>query len=363
MEFHVTQENLNKALQTVARIANSRGTLPILGNILFKIKNKRLCVSATNLDIAISEFVGAKIINEGSLTIPARLTQDLISSLPPETIEIKQNDHKLHITSGSYSSIINGVAADEFPVMPAIDDGEEWSIPANVFKKALQQVVFAASNDETRPVLTGVYFHSQQKNLYIAATDSYRLAEKTITKNPSKSSLIVPATAANDLLRIISDDDQQILVQHNDQQVLFKISETELIARLIEGKYPDYKKLIPKNFQVTAELDKQELVNIVKVSSLFARESAGGIKLIIDQKEQNLSIKSIASQVGENNASAPAKVKGSGEITLNSRYILDGLQSIDSKVVSMGFNGKLDPVVLQGVDEKEYVHIVMPLKS
>ncbi len=364
MDLQVTQENLSKALNTVARIAGSRSTLPILSNVLIKTIDNRLSISATNLDIAITELIGAKVTKEGSLTIPARLAQEFISNLPSGTISVKQEDHKLHIESGNYDSTINGVAADEFPVMPEIKDGNTWSITASELKKALQQVVFAASSDEARPVLTGIYMHSDQGKLFMAATDSYRLADKLVTKQTNKQdvSLLIPASAMQDLLRVLDDEEAQVEITHDDQQVLFKVGGVELVARLIEGKYPDYKKLIPANFAVTAKASKSELINITKVSSLFARETAGSVTVNVDEAKKSVSIRSVASQVGENTAIADAVVTGDGDITLNSRYLLDGLQAIPGDEVTISFNGKLDPVVLRGAQD-DYTHIVMPLKS
>lgn len=363
MDLQVTQENLNKALNIVARVAGGRSTLPILSNVLLKISDNRLSISATNLDIAITELIGAKVAAEGSLTVPARLLQDFVASLPKGTLDIKQEDHKLHITAGNYDSTINGVSAEEFPVMPTIQEGTSWKIPSQDLKQALQQVVFAASGDEARPVLTGVYIHTEEDKLFIAATDSYRLAQKTLAGQKEKVDLLVPNSAMQDLLRILSDDAEQVEIVHDDQQVLFKVGSTELVARLIEGKYPDYQKLIPAQFQTTAEVSKDELMNITKVSSLFARESAGSITIHVDEALKNISIRSVASQVGENTASAEAQVSGNGDITLNSRYLLDGLSATKGDTVQFCFNGKLDPVVLKSTGQDNYLHIVMPLKS
>ena len=176
MKLQVTQENLNKALNNVARVANNRGTLPILGNILLKTSSNRLSIAATNLDIAITHFIGSKVSKEGSITVPARLMQDFVSSLPSGVINLELEGNKLHITTQQYQSVINGIPADEFPVMPAITSGDNWKISTNIMRGALQQVIFAASGDDARPVLTGVYVHNIEGNLYMVATDSYRLA-------------------------------------------------------------------------------------------------------------------------------------------------------------------------------------------
>lgn len=363
MKLQVTQENLSKALGSVARIANTRNTLPILGNVLLKTVDNRLSVSATNLDIGITHLIGSKISEEGSITVPARLMQDFVSNLPSGVIDMKLEDHKLHISAGQYKSTINGVSAEDFPVMPDIGDASTLELEAPKFKRALQQTVLAASADEARPVLTGVYLHDHEGDLYIVATDSYRLAEKKLLKTKQKVSLLIPSGAMQDLLRIIGDTSEAVSIAYDEQQVIFRVGEVELVGRLIEGAYPPYRKLIPEVFEVNALLSKSDFVNITKISSLFARESAGSITIKVDEADGKVSINSIASQLGENTSSAEAEITGEGEVTLNSRYLLDALHVFDGDKINFQFNGKLDPVLLTDPDNKDYKHIVMPLRS
>jgi DNA polymerase-3 subunit beta len=361
MKLQVTQENLSKALGSVAKIANSRNTLPILSNVLLKTDNNRLSIAATNLDIAITHFVGSKIEKTGATTVPARLMQDFIGSLPDSVLNLEADENKLKINTDKYQSTINGMPAEDFPVMPAIKGDNLWKVDAKEFKKALSQVVFAASNDDARPVLTGVYFYSDNGGVAVVSTDSYRLAEKKIGKTKQNINFLVPASAAADLLRIISDQDSEIAVTHDDQQVLFQVGDITLVARLIEGNYPDYKKLIPAKFETTAKLSRADFINIAKVSSLFARESAGSIT--INVADGRVSINSIASQVGENTATADAAVTGEGEVTLNSRYLVDGLNAFSTEEVEFCFNGKLEPCILRGSEDPSYLHLIMPLRS
>lgn len=362
MKLQVTQANLSKALGTVARVANSRNPLAILSNVLLKTEKNRLSISATNLDIGITHLVGSKIEKEGSITVPARLMQDFVSSLPDSVLNLELTDNKLHITTDQYESTINGILADDFPVMPAIKEGVTWKVPAAEFKKALSQVVFAASADDARPVLNGVYFHSVGSQAIAAATDSYRLAENKMGKSAKAVNFLVPASAAQDLLRIIADTDKEVTVTHDDQQVLFTVGDVSLVARLIEGNYPDYRKLIPSKFSTVAKLARADLVNIAKVSSLFARESAGSIT-IKAVKDSGVSINAIASQLGENTAKAEAKITGGGEITLNSRYLIEALNAFSSEDIEFCFNGKLEPIILRSSGEPNYLHLIMPLRS
>ena len=363
MKLKVTQENLAKALNYVARVASTRSTLPILSNILLKIQDNQLSVSATNLDIAIHSQVGAQVQNEGSLTVPAKLLQELVSSLPTGIVELEQEDQKLKISTDQYKSVINGVSAEDFPVMPAIESGETFSIPAQTLREGLSQVLLAASNDESRPVLTGVIFRSFEGWLYMASTDSYRLAERKIMKTKQEVLLLIPATALHDVMRIIHDYSGDVKISYDDQQVQFLAGDVELVARLIDGAYPDYRKLIPINFETTATLPRTELTNIVKVTSLFARESAGSVVISVDEASESIWIRAVASQLGENNATAKIIAHGSGAITLNSRYLLDVLQVMNGKDVTIGFNGKLDPVHISDPVADDYQHIIMPLKS
>jgi DNA polymerase-3 subunit beta len=363
MKLQVTQENLAKALNTVARVANTRGTLPILSNVLLKTFNNRLSIAATNLDIAITHYIGSKIEQEGAITVPARLMQDFITNLPDSVLKLNLDANKLYISTDQYNSTINGVSAEDFPVVPAISGGLSATINAPEFKKALSKVVLAASADDARPVLTGVYFHSNDGDIIVAATDSYRLAQNHLGKNKSEINFLVPATAANDLLRIISDSDKEVVITHDDQQVQFQVGDITLVARLIEGNYPDYRKLIPTKFATTAKLTRADFINIAKVSSLFARESAGSITIKVEEEEKQVSINAIASQLGENTAKANAEVKGSGEVTLNSRYLIDALNAFSTDEIEFCFNGKLEPCILRSALEPKYLHLIMPLRS
>ncbi len=361
MKLQVTQENLTKALQTVGRVASTRGTLPILANVVIKTIGTRVAIAATNLDIAMTQYIGSKVSQEGSITVPARLMQDFIATLPPGIINLELEEYKLHITTDQYNSVINGISAEEFPVMPALTDGSTWTVSSRVLKQALQQVLPAAGNDDARPVLTGVYLHTQDKKLYMVATDSYRLAEKSLIRAKEDIKLLVPATAMQDLLRILGDNDEEVEVTYNEQQILFKVDEIELMSRLIDGTYPDYQKLIPKSFAISATLKKADFINVTRVSSLFARESAGSITLQVEDGKIN--IRSVASQLGENTATAPAKTSGEGDITLNSKYLLDALSAVGGTETTISFNGKLNACVVRAANDSSYTHVIMPLKS
>ncbi len=363
MKLQVTQENLSRALNAVGRIASGRNTLPILSNVLLSTVDNRLKIAATNLEVALTETIGAKVASEGSVTVPARLLHELISAIPDGVVTLELVENKLLVTSEGYESVINGTASDEFPVMPTIKDGQSLKIATSVFKKGMQQVVGAASGDDARPILTAVYLHTHEGKLYAVATDSYRLAEKALMPCKNEVSLLIPASSLQDVLRIMQDDAQDIAVTYDELQVRFEVGDIELITRLIDGTYPDYRKLIPAEFKTTAVIKKADFVTITKVSSLFAREVAGSVTIKIDGDNNEVSIRSVASQIGENTARAAAKVTGSGDVTLNSRYLLDALGVIGGDSVSVNINGKLDPVIIKDPSMTDYTHVVMPVKS
>ena len=366
MELSVTQENFARALAIVGRVASSRAGLPILGNILLRTDGTRLLVAATNLEVAATCYVGAKISTQGEITLPARLISDFISSLPKGNIEISSKGTSMTITSGNYSSIMTGIDAAEFPELPSIDEKQAitYTISEADFKQAINQTTITTSGDTSRPVLTGVYWHTDGGYLYLAGTDGYRLAQRRLFETKSEIAAIVPTSSLQEVLRTISDATDHIEVLFDDTQVRFRVGDAEITSRLIEGSYPNYQQLLPKEAEVSVTVSATDFGRIIKVASLFARGSGGSVTVTVDDEKQQISVHSIASELGENTSTAEAKITGNGQITLNSRYIADALNVIDGDTVSLSFTGKLSPCVLT-TDEKDpnYTHIIMPLKS
>jgi len=366
MELTVTQENLNRALSAVGRVASTKTQLPILSNILFRTDGNRLLVAATNLEIAITEYIGAKIKKPGAITIPARLMSEFISSLPKESVELKVINDNLHIKSGTYTSIINGFIADDFPELPTINESSsiQYSIKVEDFKEAVSQTIITASSDSTRPVLTGVYWHSYQGQLYLAATDGYRLSERRLVKTKSEVSAIIPTQTLQEVLRNITEESNEIDILFDETQVRFRINDAEIISRLIDGNFPDYRQLIPASSETTVTINKSDFVRITKIAGLFARESGGSVTITADKEKKSLSVHSIASQLGENTSEAGAEVTKNGQITLNSRYLSEALSVIDGETVEFSFSGKIAPCVIKSTESSaNYYHIIMPLKS
>ena len=366
MELSVTQENFARALAIVGRIASSRAGLPILGNVLLRTEANRLLVAATNLEIAATCYVGAKITKPGELTLPAKLISEFIASLPRGTVNIVSKGTSMTISSGNYSSIMSGVDAGEFPELPSIDENQAvtYTIAVADFKQAVSQTIITTSNDTSRPVLTGVYWHTDGGKLYLAGTDGYRLAQRRLFDTTSEIAAIVPTSSLQEVLRTISDSTDQVEVLFDDEQVRFRVDDSEITSRLIEGSYPKYQQLIPATSETQARVKMDDFSRIVKIAGLFARNSGGSVTVTVDGEKNNISIHSIASELGENTSSADAEVTGGGVLTLNSRYITDALGVIDGDSVDFRFSGKLSPCVLSPASENsDYIHIIMPLKS
>jgi DNA polymerase-3 subunit beta len=364
MKLVVTQENLHKALSVVARVASSKTSLPILSNILLRTDQNRLLLAATNLEVAITEHIGAKVVNEGAITIPSRLMSEFISNLPKGNVELKVDGTKLHISAGNYTSTINGMPAEDFPALPEISSATELRLAAPLFKRAISQTVITASHDDTRPVLTGVLCHTHEGSLYFAATDGYRLSERRLVEMTEEAKALIPASTLQDVIRVLPDECEEVSMLLDETQVRFRMDDIEVTSRLIDGNFPDYRQLIPKQTDTNTTVAKDELNRIAKIAGLFARESGGSVTIKADGTRGTVSIHSIASQLGENTSETEAKVEGDGQVTINSRYLIEALSCIDEPTVRFGFSGKLAPCVLTpDTDNSDYQHIIMPLKS
>jgi DNA polymerase-3 subunit beta len=374
MKLNVTQENLAKAVGTVGRVVSSRSSLPVLSNILLSTDTKRLRLAATNLEIGVTCWIGCKVEQEGAVTAPARLLSEFVSNLPPGNLEIAASEANITVTTPHYNSQINGISAEEFPVIPQVKSDPVVTLPAEVLRDAIAEVVIAASPDENRPVLAGVYMYIEDDRLILVATDSYRLAERSIAlpkEHASQFAVVVPARTMQELARILSDNEGDVSMYIADNQVMFQLENIELVSRLIEGQFPNYRQIIPEEEKTVATLPTAELSRITKMANLFARENAGSIRVEV-QAEGEIRIMSSASQVGENTSSADCDVAGDdGEISLNARYLSDALSTIKTKQVSLAMSGKLNPCVLRPEDPEgeeaseadDYIHIIMPLRT
>ena len=368
MEIKISQEKLAKALNSVSRVAaGARATLPILNNVLIRVDDGKVSLTTTNLDMAVVSFLPVVDGKNGVVTVPARLIAEFVSNLPRgEVVEILAENERVTIKSKGYSSTINGAVADDFPELPEIDETKavKFQIGAEDFKAGLSQVMIASSNDMTRPALTGVYFNTFESGLYLAATDGYRLAErKLVDKVEAEVAAIVPTSSLQEVLRSLSDEVEEIELLFDETQVRFRLGEIEVTSKLVDGSFPDYRQLIPKETEIKTKMARDELTRVTKLAALFAKEVGGSVVCETKAEEGVFSIASVANELGENNSEIKTEAEVSGKVTLNSRFLLDALNVLDGKMVDFGFSNRLDPVVLRGEDKGEYVHIIMPLKG
>lgn len=366
MKIKVTQDKLSKALNNISRIAISKVTLPILNNVLIRVDNKKVSLITTNLDMAIVDFIPVSDSENGVITVPAKLLAEFVSNLPKnEVIEISNKDTKVIIKAGKYSSVINGVAADDFPELPEINEDKAviYKLSIDEFKKSINQVIIASSNDLTRPTLTGVYFNTYDGKLAIASTDGYRLTEKIlIDKVESEVQAIIPASSLQEVIRSINDDDDEIEISFNEDLVRFRFGEVEIISKLIDASYPDYQKLIPKENQVKVVLNREELIRVTKLAALFSR-SVGGSIICEAKKPDVFSVKSIVNEFGENDSEIKTEVETEGKVNFNSRFLIDALNSLDSSEIEFEFSSHTTPALLRNKKDNKYIHVVMPLNS
>lgn len=368
MELKIVQEKIAKALNNVSRVAaGGRATLPILSNVLIKVSgSKDVSLTTTNLDMAVTSKLIAKEAKEGTITVPARLVAEFISNLPKgEDVTIKTEGEKVLIESGGYKSVINGAMSEDFPELPDIEqETAKFILNAEKFKTGLSQVMVAASNDMTRPALTGVCFNVANSGLFVAATDGYRLAERKLSdKADGELNAIVPAASLQEVMRSFSDDIDEVEVTFDENEVKFRLGDIEIISKLIDGSFPDYRQLIPEDSEIKVTLNRDELTRVTKLAALFAKEVGGSVICEASAEKGSFSIASVANELGENTSEIKTTVEKDGKVVLNSRFLLDVLNVLEEKEVDFGFANRLDPVVLRSQSNQDYVHIIMPLKG
>ena len=367
MKLFCSQRDLDYAVSIVNKAINPNNTLPVLNNILIKAEGKKLFFSSTNLEVAISCSIDADVRAEGAITVPAKLLSSYVSLLTDEKVELSLIEgNTLAVNSTSSSTKIKCISADEFPLIPKVDKGQQLSIGIEKLYESLTETVFAASSSTTRPILSGVLMYSKGSEVKFVSTDSYRLAEKTIKleKAPSEDLYaVVPSRTMTELSKIISKaDSKEVKINVSKNQILFTVDGIELISRLIEGKFPDYEKIIPKENKTRVEVSVEDLSLILKRVSLFARENNNSVKLSVTN-DGKMVISSEETKVGEEKAEVLVKITGeNNKISLNSQYLLDVLTYIGDDKVVLEMNEKTSPAVIKPLKEEDYIYIIMPLK-
>ena len=371
MKLSCLQENLNKGLGIIGRAVASRTTLPITQNVLITTDESQLKLAATNLEIAISCWIGAKIESEGSITIPARVLTEFVGSLPSDIISLNLKHHTLEIKCGRYEARINGLDAADFPPIPQVGDGFSTKVKAEDLKQAISLVAFAAATEESRPVLTGVQTEFEGSKLTMAAADGFRLAvHRTTLAEPVKEkvAMIIPAKAYHELNRLMGSEDQEIEITLNSQksQVLFKLKGIEMVSQLIQGAFPNYSQLIPQTYGTKARIDVAEFLRAIKMAAIFARDGSGIARVIVTPgatvEAGKITISARADEIGDNVGEIDALVDGeAAKIAFNARYLADVLSVIKQAQVSLEVTTPSNPGVIRPVGTDNYDHVVMPM--
>lgn len=366
MNIQVLQENFSKALITASRFTSSRAQLPVLGNILLKASRNRLSVSSTNLETSIALSIGAKVEKEGEITIPSRVITDLVSNLRPGTISLSTEKEQLTIEAEKFHSVISGMNPSDFPEIPQSLGNTAFALPKEDFLDALSQVLFAASVDETRPVLTGVLLIFKKGQLVLVSTDGFRLSQKKISLKAGsrEGNIILPKNVLMEVLRLSSEGEEVLFeARTKDGQCVFGIDDTVLSSRLLEGEFPDFERIIPKEASLKISLDKEELFRAVKLSSVFARDSANIVGLKVRKDAIELSAES--QLAGSQKAQVEAKVEGNAkdfEISFNFRFLEELLHSIKGEEVLLEFSTPSAPGVFTDPKDPSFLHLIMPVR-
>ena len=397
MKISCLQENLSRGLGVVGRAVASRATLPVTQNVLLAADQGMLRLSATNLEIAMTTWIGAMVEEEGAVTVPARVLTDFVNSLGNDRIDIEMEpgSRVLQIKSGRSQTNINGTDAAEFPPIPTVEDAVVSRAEPGALREAISRVAFAAATEESRPVLTGVEMKLSEGRFTMAAADGFRLAVQhgSLTQAaPEEMSVIIPARTMNELNRLLGDHDEpvDIMLTPQKSQVMFRVrggDTVELVSQLLQGTFPNYDQLIPQSYTTRAILDSQATLRATRTAAIFARDGSNIIRMHVmpngdEQEEAKLLISARSEEVGDHQDEVDVtELEGEeGKIAFNSRYLLDVLSVMDRGQVAIETTTSSSPGVFKPVRrggeyetsggtvisgdyaiDDDYVHVVMPM--
>jgi DNA polymerase-3 subunit beta len=373
MKLSCLQENLNRGLGVVGRAVATRTTLPITNNVLLATDQSRLKLVATNLEMAISCWIGAKVEEEGTITVPARLLTEFINSLPNERVDINLSSRTktLELKCARFEARISGVDAKDFPPIPPVDEGITTKIEADVLRQGITHVIFAAATEESRPVLTGVDAQLDGDLLTLAAADGFRLA---IYKLPlavpisQKTEVIIPARTLAELNRLIVDEEEvvEITINPKKSQALFRLKNIELVSQLVQGTFPQYSQLIPQSYTTRAVASVAEFLRATKTASIFARDGSGIVRLVIAEGSEltpgKITVSARSEEIGDDIGEIDAIVEGEeAKIAFNGKYLTDVISVLHEAQVALETTNPSSPGVVRPVGADNYIHVIMPM--
>jgi len=373
MKLSCLQENLNWGLGVVGRAVAARTTLPITNNVLLATESSRLKLAATNLEMALSCWIGAKVEDEGAITVPARLLSDFVSSLPADKVNINLSPQTrtLGMKCARFEARISGVDAKDFPPIPKVEAGITTKVEVEALRQGISQVVFAAATEESRPVLTGVDAKFEGSKVTLAAADGFRLAVYTMPLAEAVSQtteVIIPARTLAELNRLIAEQEEavEITVNPDKGQAMFKLKNIELVSQLIQGTFPNYAQLIPQSHTTTATIGVADFLRATKTASIFARDGSGIIRLVVTPGAETAPGKVVVSarseEVGDDVGEIDAVVEGEeSKIAFNGKYLTDVLGVLHETQVVLEMASPSSPGVIRPVGSENYLHVVMPM--
>ena len=373
MRLSCLQENLSRGLGVVGRAVATRTTLPITNNVLLATDQSRLKLVATNLEMAISYWIGAKVEEEGAITVPARLITEFVNSLPGEKIDISLSPRTktLELKCARFDARISGVDAKDFPPIPAIDEGITTKVEVEALGLGIEQVVFAAATEESRPVLTGVNAQFDNDLLTLAAADGFRLAVHKLPLTipvSQKTEVIIPARTLTELNRLMADGEEavDITVNPNKSQALFRLKDTELVSQLVQGAFPQYTQLIPQSYNTRVVVDVAEFLRATRTASIFARDGSGIVRLVMTSGSEltpgKLIISARSEEIGDDVGEIDAVIEGEeAKIAFNGKYLVDVLSALREPQVALETTNPSSPGVIRPVGVDNYIHVVMPM--
>jgi DNA polymerase-3 subunit beta len=367
MKLICLKNNLKSGVNIAEKLVGKNITLPILSNFLLTSEEGFLKITATDLELGINVSVNAKVEKKGSVTVSAKLFSNIVNNFTEDKLTLESKDKNLKIYSKNTDFQIVGSSPKDFPILPKIEEEKLLELDAGLIQRSLTQVASAASFSEARPELAGVLFKITKSQIRVVATDSFRLAEKTIhknfkTNNDSSYSFILPLRAVQEVIRILDGKDT-LSVKISKNQTFFEVENISLLGRLVEGDYPDYEQILPKSHETKVILKREELANSVRLASFFSSK-VNDIKLNCDPDSDFIEIASSDSDRGQSALKIKAKIQGKkNSLSFNYRYLIDGLNNIDDEEVALELNDESSPTVLRPVSDEPYLYLIMPIKS
>lgn len=366
MKLAVLQDKIAKSISIATRFVSPKAQLPVLGNLHLKTDKTKLIVNATNLEVSVSISVGAQVTEEGEITVPAKNFAEVISNLPKKSVELSLDKEQLKVSSENFSSSFAAMNASDFPKVPGSVPENAILLPKEGFVHGLSKILFSVSTDESRPVLTGVLFIFKPGELTLVSTDGFRLSRKKISLPESKEEfqVIIPRNILTEVLKL-SGDAQSISFSHSqsENQVIFSVPDITISSRIVDGTFPPFERIIPSESALHANVDREEFFRSVKLSSVFARDNANVIKLKFNESE--IEILSESKTAGSQKSQVPAKLTGKveeGAIAFNFRFVEEVLGVLEADDVAMGFTGSDTAGVFLDPKDKDYLHLIMPVK-